>query len=158
MFSVHAIKYETLPAMLCCNDTLMGQNVPQWEREYILLMTLFLRSAVGVQNTYLHRMPYVSEQFTTDKSRTVCNAGFLMEQSNVKNVPQHVLTSNSCSPFIQHFSGCKDVRNIALQHAEIFMVDGTLVQDLNLNLNLFPPGREKSIDIFNYFNKSWLRL
>ena len=29
------------PAMLCCNDTLMGQNVPQWEREYILMMTLF---------------------------------------------------------------------------------------------------------------------
>ena len=45
--------------------------------------------------------------------------------------------------------GCKrkDVRYVALQHVEIFLVDGTLVQDLNLNLNLFPPGREKSIDI-----------
>ena len=43
--------------------------------------------------------------------------------------------------------GCKDVRNVALLRVEIFLVDGTLVQDLNLNLNLFPPGREKSIDI-----------
>ena len=45
--------------------------------------------------------------------------------------------------------GCKrkDVRNVALQNVEIFLVDGTLVPDLNLNLNLFPPGREKSIDI-----------
>ena len=45
--------------------------------------------------------------------------------------------------------GCKrkDVRNVALQHVEIFLVDGTLVQDLNLNLSLFPPGREISIDI-----------
>ena len=36
--------------------------------------------------------------------------------------------------------GCKrkDVRNVALQHVEIFLVDGTLVQDLNLNLTFSP--------------------
>ena len=51
----------------------------------------------------------------------------------------HILSRAGCK--------CKDVRNVALQHVEIFLVDGTLVPDLNLNLNLSPPGREKSIDI-----------
>ena len=41
---------------------------------------------------------------------------------------------------------------------KIFLVDGTLVQDLNLNLNLFPPGREKSIDILNYLNKTLVEI
>ena len=54
--------------------------------------------------------------------------------------------------------GCRDVRNVAFQHVEIFLVDGTLVQDLNLNLNLFLPGREKSIDILNYLNKTLVEI
>ena len=65
------------PAMLCCNDTLMGRNVPQWESEYILMMTLFYRLCSGSEKYLLPS--YFSEQFTTDKRRTVCNAGFLTE-------------------------------------------------------------------------------
>ena len=72
--------------MVCCNDTLMGQNAPQWESEYILMITLFQRLHNGSAKYLLP--PYVGEEFTTDTCRTVCNVGFLTEKSEVKNVPQ----------------------------------------------------------------------
>ena len=139
MFSVHAIRYETLPAMLCCNDTLMGQNVPQLESEYILLMiTLFQRLHNGSAK-YLHP-PYVSEQFTTDERRTVCNAGFLTEspKSSLFHSRRVRLPLATLALHIFRSVGCRDVRNVAFQHVEIFLEDGTLVQDLNLNLSFSP--------------------
>ena len=116
----------------------MGQNVPQLESEYILLMiTLFQRLHNGSAK-YLHP-PYV----TSDKRKTVCNAGFLTEspKSSMFHSRREKLPLATLALHIFSDVGCKDVRNVALQHVEIFLVDGTLVQDQNL----FPPGRENPL-------------
>ena len=141
--------------MLCCNDTLMGQNVPQLESEYILLMiTLFQRLHNGSAK-YLHP-PYVSEQFTTDERRTVCNAGFLTESPKSSMFHSRRVKLPLATLALHIFSGvgCKDVRNVALQRVENLSGRRNPGAGSKPEFKPFPPWQGKSIDILNYLNQT----
>ena len=157
MFSVHAIKYETLPCFVVMTLWWVGMFHNGRVNTYLWWLSS-KDSAVGVKNTYFRRI-LVNSLLQTNVERFAMLAFWRSSpMSRMFHSRRVKLSLATLALHIFSSVGCKDVRNVALQHVEIFLVDGTLVQDLNLNLSLFPPGREKSIDIFNYFNKSWLRL
>ena len=105
-----------------------------------------LLSVVGVQKTYTVCRMLVNNLLQTNVERFVMLAFWWSSpMSRMFHSRRVKLSLATLALHIFSRVGCKrkDVRNVALQHVEIFLVDGTLVQDLKPEFKPFPPWQGK---------------